>query len=56
MLQKYVEDTLADLMVQGKLEEGSTVTLSYDQSKEEKMQIPVKFKILNKKKDNPDTK
>ena len=54
MLQKYVEDTLADLMVQGKLEEGSTVTLSYDSSKEEKMQIPVKYKIVNKKKDNPD--
>jgi ATP-dependent Clp protease ATP-binding subunit ClpC len=50
MLQKYVEDTLADLMVQGKIEDGSTVTLSYDPIKEEKMQIPVKFKINTKKK------
>jgi len=50
MLQKYVEDTLADLMVQGKINEGSTVTLSYDPEKEEKMQIPVKVKIVNKRK------
>ncbi len=50
MLQKYVEDTLADLMVQNKIEEGSTVILSYDPVKEEKMQIPVKVKINTKKK------
>jgi hypothetical protein len=37
-------------MVQGKIEDGSTVTLSYDPIKEEKMQIPVKFKINTKKK------
>ena len=35
MLQKYVEDTLADLMVQGKIGEGSTVTLSYDPQKKQ---------------------
>jgi ATP-dependent Clp protease ATP-binding subunit ClpC len=52
MLQKYVEDTLADLMVQNKIGEGSTVTLSYDADKEEKMQIPVKVKITAKKKPN----
>jgi len=50
MLQKYVEDTLADLMVQGKIEEGSTVILSYDPVKEKNMQIPVKVKINTKKK------
>ena len=52
MLQKYVEDTLAELMVQGKIEEGSTVTLSYDPVKEADMQIPVKVKINTKKKPN----
>jgi ATP-dependent Clp protease ATP-binding subunit ClpC len=52
MLQKYVEDTLAELMVQGKIEEGSTVTLSYDPIKEADMQIPVKVKINTKKKPN----
>jgi ATP-dependent Clp protease ATP-binding subunit ClpC len=50
LIQKYVEDTLADLMVSENLEEGCTVTLSYDASKEEKMQIPVKVKINKKKK------
>ena len=50
MLQKYVEDTLAELMVQNKVAEGSTVTLSYDPEKEEKMQIPVKVKINTKRK------
>ena len=52
MLQKYVEDTLADLMVQGKIEDGATVTLSYDPDKEEKMQTPVKVKITNRRKGN----
>ena len=47
-----MEDTLADLMVQNKIGEGSTVTLSYDADKEEKMQIPVKVKITTKKKPN----
>jgi hypothetical protein len=37
-------------MVQNKIEEGSTVILSYDPVKEEKMQIPVKVKINTKKK------
>jgi ATP-dependent Clp protease ATP-binding subunit ClpC len=50
MLQKYIEDTLADLMAQGKIEEGSSITLSYDAVKDEEMQIPVKYKINTKKK------
>jgi ATP-dependent Clp protease ATP-binding subunit ClpC len=50
MLQKYIEDTLADLMAQGKISEGDSITLSYDTSKEETIQNPVKFKINTKKK------
>ena len=50
MLQKYIEDTLADLMAQGKISEGDSITLSYDASKEETIQNPVKFKINTKKK------
>ena len=49
MLQKYIEDTLADLMAQNKVTEGSSVTLSYDKSKDDAMQIPVKYKINSKK-------
>jgi ATP-dependent Clp protease ATP-binding subunit ClpC len=48
-IQKYIEDTLADLMVQNKLTEGCTLTLSYDKDKEETMQIPVKVKIVQKR-------
>lgn len=49
ILQKYIEDTLADLMVQGKIEEGCTVNMSLDKSKEGTMQSPVKVKVTNKK-------
>jgi ATP-dependent Clp protease ATP-binding subunit ClpC len=45
IIQKYIEDTLADLMVQNKLPAGSTVTLSYDKTKENTLQYPVKIKI-----------
>jgi ATP-dependent Clp protease ATP-binding subunit ClpC len=48
-IQKYIEDTLADLMVQNKLSEGCTLTLSYDKDKEETMQVPVKVKIVQKR-------
>jgi ATP-dependent Clp protease ATP-binding subunit ClpC len=49
MLQKYIEDTLADLMAQGKITQGCSVTLSYDSSKENQIQIPVKYKINSRK-------
>jgi ATP-dependent Clp protease ATP-binding subunit ClpC len=44
-LQKYVEDTLADLMLQKKIESGNTVTLSYDPEKEGTLKTPIKAKI-----------
>jgi ATP-dependent Clp protease ATP-binding subunit ClpC len=44
-LQKYVEDTLADLMLQKKIESGHTVTLSYDPEKEGTLKTPIKAKI-----------
>ena len=50
MVQKYVEDTLADLMVQNKISEGSTITLSYDKEKDGGIQNPVKVKIVQKRK------
>ena len=54
VIQKYVEDTLADLMVQNKLSEGCTVTLSYDKEKEGGIQTPVKVKINSKRNPNKD--
>lgn len=50
IMQKYIEDTLADLMVQNKIENGSTITLSYDVKKEGGIENPVKVKINNKRK------
>lgn len=49
VIQKYIEDTLADLMVQNKLLEGCTVSMDYDKDKEGTMQSPVKVKITNKR-------
>ena len=49
IVQKYIEDTLADVMVQGKVKEGDTITLSYDKTKEGGIQQPVKFKISSPK-------
>lgn len=49
VIQKYIEDTLADLMVQNKLSEGCTVNISYDPSKDGTMQTPVKVKVTNKR-------
>jgi len=49
IIQKYIEDTLTDLMIIGKIEEGSTILLSYDKDKDESMQTPVKCKITKKR-------
>jgi ATP-dependent Clp protease ATP-binding subunit ClpC len=49
IVQKYIEDTLADVMVQGKVKDGDTITLSYDKTKEGGIQQPVKFKISSPK-------
>jgi ATP-dependent Clp protease ATP-binding subunit ClpC len=49
LIQKYVEDTLADLMILNKIPEGSTVVLSYDETKDKEMQTPVNVKINKKR-------
>jgi ATP-dependent Clp protease ATP-binding subunit ClpC len=50
IVQRYIEDTIADLMVGKKIAEGSTVTLDYDGKKGEKEQIPVKISIRKSRK------
>ena len=50
ILQKYVEDTIAELAVSKKIEEGSKITLSYDSTKDPDVEPPVKVKIVNPKK------
>jgi ATP-dependent Clp protease ATP-binding subunit ClpC len=49
-IQKYIEDTIADLMVQRKIETGSSVMLSYDSENQNKNIAPVKWKISKNKK------
>jgi len=50
IVQRYIEDSIADLMVMKKAEEGSTITLDYDEKKAEKEQIPVKISIRKSRK------
>ena len=45
IVQRYIEDSIADLMVMKKAEDGSTITLDYDEKKEEQEEIPVKITI-----------
>ena len=49
LLQKYIEDTIAELVVLKKVSEGSKITLSFDPKKEEGEEPPVKVKITNPK-------
>jgi len=49
ILQKYIEDTVAEMMVLNKIAEGSTVLLDYDAKKDESLQIPVKIKITKRR-------
>jgi len=49
IVQRYIEDSIADLMVMKKAEEGSTITLDYDEKKSEKEQMPVKISVRKNK-------
>ena len=49
LLQKYVEDTIAELVVTKKVEIGSKITLSFDPKKDAESEPPVKVKIVNPK-------
>ena len=47
LLQKYVEDTIAELVVTKKIEQGSKITLSFDSKKDPGIESPVKVKVVN---------
>jgi ATP-dependent Clp protease ATP-binding subunit ClpC len=47
LLQKYIEDTIAELAVQQKIQEGSKITISFDPKKNQDEENPVKVKIVN---------
>jgi ATP-dependent Clp protease ATP-binding subunit ClpC len=45
LLQKYVEDTIAELVVTQKIDQGSKITLSFDPKKDPEIEPPVKARI-----------
>jgi len=45
IVQRYIEDSIADLMVMKKAEDGSTITLDYDEKKAEKEEMPIKITV-----------
>jgi ATP-dependent Clp protease ATP-binding subunit ClpC len=49
LLQKYVEDTIAELVVTQKIDQGSKITLSFDPKKDPEIEPPVKARISKQK-------
>lgn len=47
LLQKYVEDTIAELVVNKRVVQGSKINLSFDPKKDSEIEPPVKVKISN---------
>lgn len=48
-IQKYIEDTIAELAIKEKINKGDRISLSYDVTKDPKKEIPVKAKITETK-------
>jgi ATP-dependent Clp protease ATP-binding subunit ClpC len=48
-IQKYVEDTIAELAIKEMIKKGDRISLSYDVTKDPKKEIPVKSKITPSK-------
>ena len=49
LIQKYIEDTVADLAVKGKIQIGSKIQILHDPKKNNVQEVPVKVKITNQK-------
>jgi len=49
IVQRYIEDSIADLMVMKKAEEGSTITLDYDEKKAGREEMPIKITVRKNK-------
>ena len=48
-IQKYIEDTIAELAIRDRIKKGDKITLSFDPTKNSEKEIPVKTKILESK-------
>lgn len=51
ILQKYVEDTVAELVISKKIKQGDKITLSLDTKKDSETETPIKVKITSRKDD-----
>lgn len=49
ILQKYIEDTIADVLLGGDVQEGSTIHLSYDPDNQNRLKPPVKYRVVKSK-------
>lgn len=49
-IQKYIEDTVAELAIRGQIKKGDKITLSFDGTKDDSKEIPIKTKIQETKK------
>ncbi len=49
-IQKYIEDTIAELAIKEQIKKGDKITLSFDASKDATKEIPIKVKIQEPKK------
>jgi ATP-dependent Clp protease ATP-binding subunit ClpC len=47
LLQKYIEDTVAELVILKKVKEGARITLSYDAKKDQTGETPIRVKVRN---------
>lgn len=47
VIQKYVEDVIAELAVTNKIKEGAKISMSLDTKKDPEIETPVKVKIVN---------
>ncbi len=54
ILQKYIEDTIAELVVTKRIQEGSRITLSYDPKVSDDDAAPIKVRIKNQSQENPE--
>jgi ATP-dependent Clp protease ATP-binding subunit ClpC len=47
VIQKYIEDVVAELAVTNRIKEGAKITMSFDPKKDIEVETPVKVKITN---------
>jgi ATP-dependent Clp protease ATP-binding subunit ClpA len=46
-IQKYIEDTIAELAIKEQIKKGDKITLSLDSKIQSSKDLPIKFKINN---------